>query len=112
MMHILINSCLYSVDPRQWTKSDVQVWLKSMSATNRLEIDTSRFDMNGKALCLMNMDMFINRVPTGGKLLYRDFKLRLHRAVFLEDFQQRQLMELSALYQMQQAALKSLFFNR
>lgn len=41
-----------------------------------------RFDMNGKALCLMNMGMFVDRVPVGGKFLFRDFQLRLHRAAF------------------------------
>ena len=38
---------------------------------------TDRFLMNGKALCLMTMEMFCKRVPLGGKLLYKDFQLRL-----------------------------------
>lgn len=68
--------------------------------------------MNGKALCLMNMEMFTGRVPTGGKLLFKDFKLRLHRAVFLEDLRTRQILELSTLYQMQTAALRQLFLQK
>lgn len=82
-----------------------------MSATNGLDVDPERFNMNGKALCLMNMDMFINRVPTGGKLLYKDFKLRLHKALFLEEYHQRKLLELSALYQLQNAALQQYLFR-
>jgi len=53
-----------------------------MSYTNDLEIFTNRFDMNGLALCLMRLEMFTERVPKGGKLLYRDFKIRLHDAVY------------------------------
>ena len=37
--------------------------------------------MNGKAVCLMSVQMFSNRVPLGGKLLYRDFQIRLAKAV-------------------------------
>ena len=36
-----------------------------------------RFSMNGKGLCLMSLEMFSERVPLGGKLLYKDFKIRL-----------------------------------
>jgi hypothetical protein len=42
-----------------------------------------RFQMNGKALCLMSVEMFLQRVPLGGKLLYKDFQLRLGRAMYL-----------------------------
>lgn len=53
-----------------------------MTATYNLDVSQNKFEMNGKALCLMTMDMFVQRVPTGGKLLYRDFRLRLYPAVF------------------------------
>ena len=33
--------------------------------------------MNGKGLSLMSVEMFSERVPLGGKLLYKDFKIRL-----------------------------------
>jgi hypothetical protein len=39
-----------------------------------------RFAMNGKGLCLMTLDMFTERVPLGGKLLYKDFRIRLAEA--------------------------------
>jgi len=45
-------------------------------------IDTDRFLMNGKALCLMTIDMFCQRVPLGGKMLYKDFQLRLSMAMY------------------------------
>ena len=38
--------------------------------------------MNGKALCLMTMEMFCQRVPLGGKMLYKDFQLRLSMALY------------------------------
>ena len=41
-----------------------------------------RFLMNGKAVCLMSVQMFSNRVPLGGKLLYRDFQIRLAKALY------------------------------
>lgn len=59
----------------------------------------------------MNMEMFINRVPTGGKLLYKDFKLRLHKALFLEEYSQRRLLELSTLYQLQTVAIQQHLFR-
>ena len=42
----------------------------------------SRFLMNGKAVCLMSVQMFTARVPLGGKLLYRDFQIRLANALY------------------------------
>ena len=37
--------------------------------------------MNGKAVCLMSVNMFTARVPLGGKMLYRDFQIRLAEAI-------------------------------
>ena len=52
-------------------------------ALEGLPIDeiTDRFLMNGKALCLMSMEMFCKRVPLGGKMLYKDFQIRLSIAI-------------------------------
>lgn len=55
-----------------------------MTTAYDLDVSPAKFDMNGKALCLMNMEMFVKRVPTGGKLMYRDFRLRLYPAVFFQ----------------------------
>ena len=38
--------------------------------------------MNGKAVCLMSVQMFTARLPLGGKLLYRDFQIRLANALY------------------------------
>jgi len=57
-----------------------------MAARHQMQIKApqERFPMNGKALCLMNVDMFLQRVPLGGKTLYKDFQLRLGRAMYLQ----------------------------
>ena len=52
---------------------------------------TDRFLMNGKALCLMSMKMFCKRVPLGGKMLYKDFQVRLSIAI---DYKKRGSYEL------------------
>ncbi|XP_050302747.1 transcription factor ETV7 [Anthonomus grandis grandis] len=70
-------------DPRQWTREDVGQWLRHITTIHNLpEVPSSRFLMNGKALCLMSPSMFLSRVPLGGKLLYKDFQLRLCAAMY------------------------------
>ena len=72
-------------DPRLWSRDEVRQWLLWMSVRHSLpSIDPGRFQMNGKALCLMSLAMFSYRVPLGGKLLYKDFQLRLTSAFHLE----------------------------
>lgn len=74
-------------DPRDWTRADVWSWLTNLALSEGLmqpNADLSqKFPMNGKALCLMSLDMYLARVPHGGKMLYRDFRLRLARAMSL-----------------------------
>jgi hypothetical protein len=70
-------------DPRLWSREEVCRWvLWTCSAHNLPAPNTDRFLMNGKAVCLMSLNMFISRVPLGGKLLYRDFQIRLGRALY------------------------------
>lgn len=70
-------------DPRQWTREHVSQWLRHLTTVHNLpEVPSSRFLMNGKALCLMSPSMFLSRVPLGGKLLYKDFQLRLCAAMY------------------------------
>ncbi|KAG8195842.1 hypothetical protein JTE90_008535 [Oedothorax gibbosus] len=70
-------------DPTQWSRDDVRQWVSWISSTQSLPpVHLDRFSMNGKALCLMSIDMFVARVPLGGKLLYKDFQLRLSRALY------------------------------
>lgn len=80
----LENSSDLPSDPRDWTRADVWKWLISMAISEGLEVTselTQKFPMNGKALCLMSLDMYLNRVPVGGKMLYRDFRVRLAKAM-------------------------------
>lgn len=68
-------------DPRAWTRDNVHAWLRDMSDRHNMDaIDTARFMMNGKALCLMDLKMFKYRVPVGGEYLHYDFQTRLRRA--------------------------------
>ncbi|XP_063924774.1 transcription factor ETV7 isoform X2 [Zophobas morio] len=70
-------------DPRQWSREHVARWLHLVTQQHGLpEVPSSRFLMNGKALCLMSLEMFLSRVPLGGKLLYKDFQLRLCAALY------------------------------
>ncbi|XP_044260700.1 LOW QUALITY PROTEIN: uncharacterized protein LOC123008764 [Tribolium madens] len=70
-------------DPRQWTRDHVAQWISLVTQQHGLpEVPSSRFLMNGKALCLMSLGMFLSRVPLGGKLLYKDFQLRLCAALY------------------------------
>ena len=69
-------------DPRQWSRADVCHWVEWTCASHNLpQPSVDRFLMNGKAVCLMSVQMFSCRVPLGGKLLYRDFQIRLAKAV-------------------------------
>lgn len=77
---------LLFLDPRDWTRADVWRWLVNLSLSEGLEPSpelAQKFPMNGKALCLMSLDMYLARVPVGGKMLYRDFRVRLARAMSL-----------------------------
>lgn len=72
------------IDPREWSRVDVWTWLVYMAKSEGLEPSpelVQKFPMNGKALCLMTLDMYLSRVPVGGKMLYRDFRFRLARAL-------------------------------
>eukprot|EP00096_Caligus_rogercresseyi_P008827 TRINITY_DN2861_c0_g2_i2.p1 TRINITY_DN2861_c0_g2~~TRINITY_DN2861_c0_g2_i2.p1 ORF type:complete len:228 (-),score=66.89 TRINITY_DN2861_c0_g2_i2:1637-2320(-) len=81
-----IGQPLLPLDPRHWDREDVRQWVLYMASRHNLpEIHTDRFLMNGKALCLMSVAMFTYRVPLGGKLLYKDFQLRLSKAMYNEE---------------------------
>ena len=70
-------------DPRDWSRAEVCTWVTWLCSAHHLPSpDTDRFLMNGKAVCLMTVGMFSTRVPLGGKLLYRDFQIRLAKALY------------------------------
>ena len=69
-------------DPRSWTREEVCQWVNWTLTSHSLPCpEIERFLMNGKAVCLMSVAMFTTRVPLGGKLLYRDFQIRLAEAM-------------------------------
>ena len=69
-------------DPRAWSREEVCQWVHWTLASHGLPTpQIERFLMNGKAVCLMSVNMFTSRVPLGGKLLYRDFQIRLAKAL-------------------------------
>ena len=69
-------------DPRRWSRAEVCCWVEWTCLSHNLPSPSvDRFLMNGKAVCLMSVQMFSNRVPLGGKLLYRDFQIRLAKAI-------------------------------
>ncbi|XP_022239915.1 ETS-like protein pointed isoform X2 [Limulus polyphemus] len=81
----MVPNCDYLLpkDPRQWTREHVACWLQHVITRHQLpSVQLDRFLMNGKALCLMSMEMFVHRVPLGGKLLYKDFQLRLSTVLY------------------------------
>ena len=69
-------------DPRTWSREEVCTWVRWTLSSHSLPCpQIERFLMNGKAVCLMSVTMFTTRVPLGGKLLYRDFQIRLAEAM-------------------------------
>ncbi|XP_023346507.1 ets DNA-binding protein pokkuri [Eurytemora carolleeae] len=65
-------------EPRRWSREEVNTWIEYTLESHNLPIPPlHRFSMNGKGLSLMSVEMFSERVPLGGKLLYKDFKIRL-----------------------------------
>ncbi|KAJ0183034.1 hypothetical protein K1T71_001010 [Dendrolimus kikuchii] len=67
------------LDPRTWNRADVGRWVSQRGGL------PERFPMNGKALCLMNKEMFAARVPHNGIMLHQDFRRRLARALTLQE---------------------------
>ena len=69
-------------DPRSWSRDEVCLWVTWTLFSHNLPCPSvDRFLMNGKAVCLMSVNMFTARVPLGGKMLYRDFQIRLAEAI-------------------------------
>ena len=50
--------------------------------------------MNGKGLVLLSREMFCDRVPEGGRLIYEEFQLKLQKAV---GEQMRRIQEIDSL---------------
>nr|CAB3243934.1 transforming protein p54/c-ets-1 [Phallusia mammillata] len=72
------------LDPMQWNREDVTVWLRIMSKRYQLDIDYNMFMMNGKGLCLMSLNGFKYRSPVGGALLHFDLRQKLLTKLLLQ----------------------------
>ena len=76
LLHLIIS------DPREWTHNDLHNWLKDMQNKFQIkDVKLDRFLMNRRALILMNAEMFLHRVPVGGELLFKDFRMRLRKVL-------------------------------
>ncbi|CAF1192342.1 unnamed protein product [Adineta ricciae] len=73
----LPQNLLHPID--SWTKSDVLKWIEYCIDEYSLgDVNLSDFEMNGKALLLLNEDSFKQRSPRSGDVLYK--ALQQHRA--------------------------------
>ncbi|XP_025967571.2 transcription factor ETV7 [Dromaius novaehollandiae] len=59
------------IQPSLWSKEDVIHWLRWAEKEYSLrQTDESKFEMNGKALCILTKDDFRYRAPSSGDVLY------------------------------------------
>ncbi|NXO60276.1 ETV7 factor, partial [Aramus guarauna] len=59
------------IQPSLWSKDDVIHWLRWAEKEYSLrQTDRSKFEMNGKALCILTKDDFRYRAPSSGDVLY------------------------------------------
>lgn len=56
--------------PCHWAKDDVRSWLEFCSEDFSIDVHPPKFDMNGKALCLLTRKDFMERDPASGDLLF------------------------------------------
>ncbi|NWZ69252.1 ETV7 factor, partial [Acrocephalus arundinaceus] len=62
---------LSGIQPSLWSKDDVIHWLRWAEKEYSLRpTDKSKFEMNGKALCILTKDDFRHRAPSSGDVLY------------------------------------------
>ncbi|XP_039555356.1 transcription factor ETV7 [Passer montanus] len=59
------------IQPSLWSKEDVIHWLRWAEEEYSLRpTEQSKFEMNGKALCILTKDDFRHRAPSSGDVLY------------------------------------------
>ncbi|XP_071434737.1 transcription factor ETV7 [Pithys albifrons albifrons] len=59
------------IQPSLWSKDDVIHWLRWAEEEYSLrQTDESKFEMNGKALCILTKEDFRHRAPSSGDVLY------------------------------------------
>ncbi|XP_064602312.1 transcription factor ETV6-like isoform X2 [Liolophura sinensis] len=66
--------------PQMWSKEEVGVWLKwCVEEYSISQIPNDKFNMNGKALCLLVRSDFMERVPDVGDILYNVLQKLINR---------------------------------
>ncbi|KAJ6659817.1 hypothetical protein lerEdw1_018272, partial [Lerista edwardsae] len=64
-------TCNAGIQPSLWSKDDVIHWLRWAEKEYSLrETDGNKFEMNGKALCILTKEDFRLRAPNSGDVLY------------------------------------------
>ncbi|XP_053384034.1 uncharacterized protein LOC123535753 isoform X2 [Mercenaria mercenaria] len=57
--------------PQTWSKEEIGAWLRWCTEEYSIEpIPPEKFDLNGKALCLLSRSDFMERVPRNGDVLF------------------------------------------
>lgn len=68
-------------DPRIWSRDDVAAFLRWAEREYDLQpIDMEKFQMNGKAMCLLNRSDLAERSPGSGDVLYNVLQLLIREA--------------------------------
>ncbi|NXS58255.1 ETV7 factor, partial [Brachypteracias leptosomus] len=63
------------IQPSLWSKEDVIHWLRWAEKEYSLrQTDESKFELNGKALCILTKEDFRHRAPSSGDVLYEIFQ--------------------------------------
>lgn len=65
---VRVCCCLSGINPSLWDKDDVNLWLRWAQREYALRrADHEKFEMNGKALCLLTKEDFRLRCPSSGE---------------------------------------------
>ena len=84
------KSTSFLADPRLWKRSDVSDWLLWAVMFYQVDqVDTSKFAMNGRGLCLLTRSGFMSRAPSCGDILHSDFQRRYTVAVVRTERERR-----------------------
>ncbi|CAE1250944.1 ETV6_7 [Acanthosepion pharaonis] len=66
--------------PNQWSKEEVGAWLAWCAEEFSIDsVSPERFNMNGRAVCLLNRDDFMQRSPEAGDVLYNALQMLIKR---------------------------------
>lgn len=77
-----------SLDPQQWSESDVSRWLDWAIKEFNLEgVDIRNFSMQGKEMCALGKESFLARAPQFvGDILFEHLERLLSKGEFYRQF--------------------------